>query len=409
MKYFIKNNGTLWNTLGSTMYGLNSFIMLAMVSRFSTVEEAGTFGIAFTTAQLLYIVGLFGVSHYQMTDYQKIYSFYDYAKVRAFSCCLMLAACVGSIIILHFSNYKALFTVLLSMLMMLNVVGDLYQNLFFQNNRLDLSGSALFYRTFWPLIVFCLTLMFTRQVIWAIVLQVVCNLMVTLYYIRSVAPSFLREESHNGRQHDLYKLLLDCIPLFVSLLLMNVVINASKYGIEFLMDDRAQGYYNMIFMPAQVINLCSQFVFKPMLKGYSSLLHGHKIAEFCRLILKQLGMILAFTILCCVGAYFLGVPVLGLLYQKDLYAQVYSLVLVVLGGGIFAACQLFYYIVVIMRKQNYIAYIYMIATIASIPATYALVMKQGIFGAAMSFVVVHLVILLLYLCLIGSCFKRETE
>ena len=51
--------GTIWNTLGSTMYGANSFIMLALVSRVGTVDQAGYFGIAFTTAQILYIVGLF--------------------------------------------------------------------------------------------------------------------------------------------------------------------------------------------------------------------------------------------------------------------------------------------------------------------------------------------------------------
>lgn len=43
--------GTIWNTLGSTMYGANSFIMLALVSRVGTVDQAGYFGIAFTTAK----------------------------------------------------------------------------------------------------------------------------------------------------------------------------------------------------------------------------------------------------------------------------------------------------------------------------------------------------------------------
>ena len=71
MRSLENRRGIFWNTLGSTMYGLNSFLMLALVSRVGTVEETGAFGIAFTTAQLMYIVGLLGVSHYQMTDYEK--------------------------------------------------------------------------------------------------------------------------------------------------------------------------------------------------------------------------------------------------------------------------------------------------------------------------------------------------
>ena len=61
--------GAIWNTLGSTMYGMNSFLTLAIVSRIANVEETGAFGIAFTTAQILYIVGLLGTNHYQQTDY----------------------------------------------------------------------------------------------------------------------------------------------------------------------------------------------------------------------------------------------------------------------------------------------------------------------------------------------------
>lgn len=394
----MKIKGIVWNTLGSTMYGLNSFIMLALVSRIGTVKETGEFGIAFTTAQLLYIVGLLGLSHYQMTDYEKKYCFYDYAKIRACSCGLMLAVCFVSILALGFSGQKALFTILLSVLMLLNVVGDLYQNLFFQNNRLDLSGSALFFRTLWPLAIFTITLVVTRQTVFALCLQILCNFLITLYYIVKIAPSFLVEEPRQSWAGcSASSLLMECLPLFISLLLMNLIINASKYGIEFLMDDTAQGYYNMIFMPAQVINLCSQFIFKPMLNQYAVLAQEKRKPQFRMLLIKQLALIAAFTLVCCLGAASLGTHVLGFLYRKDLSAQVVPLVLVVLGGGIYAACQLFYYIFVIMRRQIYVSLIYILTTVLSIPITYKCIQWGRLTGAALAFVVVHIVIFVLYL------------
>lgn len=393
--------GTIWNTLGSTMYGLNSFIMLAVVSRIGTVEETGEFGIAFTTAQLLYIVGLLGVSHYQMTDYGKKYCFCDYAKIRAFSCLLMLAACVVSILALGFTGQKALYTILISALMLLNVVGDLYQNLFFQNNRLDLSGSALFYRTFWSLIVFAVTLVVTRQIVLAVLLQILCNFMTTLYYIMKIAPAFLVEGPRQSRTGcSPGTLLMECFPLFISLLLMNLVINASKYGIEFWMDDTAQGYYNMIFMPAQVINLCSQFIFKPMLNQYAVLIQEKQKVQFRTLLVKQMALIGGFTLICCLGAAILGTPVLGFLYHKDLSAQAVPLVLVVFGGGVFAMCQLYYYIFVILRRQKDISIIYILASILSIPITYGCIQWIGLTGAALSFAAVHMIIFILYLMLL---------
>lgn len=390
--------GALWNTLGSALYGLNSFIMLALVSRLGSVEETGIFGIAFATAQLLYIVGLLGVSHFQMTDYGKTYCFADYKRVRVCSSGLMLAACGLTIVCLGFTGEKAYLTILLCVLMLLNVIGDLYQNLFFQNNRLDLSGSALFFRTLWSLITFSLTYALTRRLILAVVLQILCNLMTTLYYIWRVAPPFLREEeAHSKDGRTAWTLLADCFPLFISLLLMNLLINASKYGIEFLMDDTAQGYYNMIFIPAQVINLCSQFIYRPMLNQYSIFVQEKRTSQFRMLLIKQLAFIVAFTLVCCLGAASLGTHVLGFLYRKDLSAHVVPLVLVVLGGGIYAACQLFYYIFVIMRRQIYVSLIYILTTVLSIPITYKCIQWGRLTGAALAFVVVHLVIFVLYL------------
>lgn len=397
MKFIKLNRNNLWNSLGSTLYGVNSFVMLTMVSRICTIQEIGAFGIAFTTAQLLYIIGLFGVSHYQMTDYKKAYAFADYARVRFFSCSIMMAVCGLSILVLRFSYEKSILTILLTIYMLLHVVGDLYQNLFFQNNRLDLSGSALFYRTLWPLLVFCVVLVVSKQLLVALILQILCNLITTLYYIKRVAPDFLQDEPFGQTEKaSSVKLLLECFPLFISLLLMNLLLNSSKYGIEFLLDDVAQGYYSMIFIPAQVINLCSQFIFKPLLSTYDRLVQERQKKELFKVILRQLALVFCFTVACCLGAYVLGAPVLGFVYQKDLSNYIFSLLLVVLGGGVFAACQLMYYILVIMRKQKVIAGIYLIGGVITAPLTYFFVSELSIDGAALSFVLLHLLLLALY-------------
>ena len=170
------------------------------------------------------------------------------------------------------------------------------------------------------------------------------------------------------------------------------------------MDNTAQGYYNMIFIPAQVINLCSQFVFKPMLNQYALLLQEKKRQSFQKLLLKQTLLVAVFTSVCCVGANLMGAPVLGFLYQKDLSAHVTPLVLVVLGGGIFALCQLFYYIFVLLRWQTLVSHIYILATLLSIPITYSFIQWRGVTGAATSFVVMHSIILILY---VGLLWKKN--
>ena len=392
-----KLKGALWNTLGSAMYGLNSFVMLALVSRVGSVEEAGAFGIAFTTAQSLYIVGLCGVPHYHMTDYDEKYSFSSYAKARVLSSSLMLLCCFFSIAAMGFTGIKRTYTVLLSILMLLNVVGELYQALFFQKNRLDLSGSALFFRTLWSLIVFCIVTIFTKNILFAVIAQITANLVVTMYYSIRVAPQFIIKKSAAEKFGDSALLLLvECFPLAISLFLKNIVINMSKYGIEFTMDDTIQGYYSMIFMPAQVINLCSQFIIKPFLKQYANLIAAKDKKAFFAQLSKHVIVLSALTAFCCVAARLLGVQVLGFIYGKDLSGLEVPLTLVVLGGGLYAICQLFYYILVIMRHQRRILIVYIVSAAVSAVMSLAMISNWGILGAVLAFVVTHVLVLLGY-------------
>ena len=400
-------SGAVWNTLGSTMYGANSFIMLAVVGRYGSVEETGCFGIAFTTAQILYIVGLFGVNHFQQTDYTQKYSFKIYTRAKLFSSILMLLGCVLTITILRFENLKLYYTLLLTLLMVLNAVGELFQSMFFQHQRLDLSGGALFFRTLWSLVAFVFIVMIGLPILYALALQVLINLCVTVYYGRRYVPKFVNDKSYidenDRKEFKTRKLIVECLPLFVSVFLMNLILNASKYGIELFMNDVEQGYYNMIFMPAQVINLTSQFIYKPALKQYSAVLSTGNIKVFRAMLWKHIGLIGGLTLGCSVMAFWLGIPVLDMIYNKELSQYKGSLVVIVLAGGILAMYQLYYYILVIMRMQCRIMVIYIIGLVVSVLLTITMIDGVGIKGAAVSFLISQVSILVGYIV----CLRRE--
>ena len=399
-------NGAIWNTLGSTMYGANSFIMLALVSRISTVDDAGFFGIAFTTSQLMYIVGLLGINHYQQTDYAEKYLYNIYVYVKVFSSALMYVGAALTIVLFRFEPQKAFYTISLTVLMMLNSVGEMYQSLFFQKNRLDLSGSCLFFRTFWSLFAFCCVLLVSKSVLLAVGIQIVANLIVTLYYRSKYVPFFVQSESGRGlfqlllsrdNQLSAQKLVVECLPLFISLFLMNAIINSSKYGIELMMDSTTQGYYNMIFIPAQIINLCSQFIFKPLLNQYSVLLKDGKMREFVKMLRKQVVLVVALTGFGALMAYTIGTQVLGMIYNKPIGDKRIGLTMIVVAGGIFALCQLFYYIFVILSYQIKIMITYIVGMLVSILVTFFCVKFWGLNGAAFSFILTQLAILAIYI------------
>ena len=404
-----KAKGAFWNSLGSTMYGANSFVMLALVSQIGNVEQTGDFGIAFTTAQILYIVGLLGVSQYQMTDYSKRYLFSDYANVRQLSCALMIICCIIACGVMHFKSGKLAYTIGLTILMLLNVIAELYQSLFFQNDRLDLSGSMLFYRTFWSLLLFSGALLVTHNVLFAIMVQILGNFAVTLYYIRLVAPGFISGQKAELAFVSTRNLIWECLPLFVSTLLMSIMLNASKYGVEFLMDDRAQGFYNLIFIPAQIIDLCSRFLFMPFLRQYEQLFSNHLQKEFIKMLGKQIAAILLFTSSCCIAAPSLGIWMLGIVYHKDISGLTVPLVFIIIGGGVFAICQLCYWILTTLRQQRYILIVYLSSVLVMPPVTAMLIKQWNLEGAALSFVFAHIIIAGCYIYALHRVIRKENH
>lgn len=405
----LEKKGVLWNALGSTMYGINSFVMLVLVSRIGTVEQAGYFGIAFTTAQMLYFLGVFGVSHYQMTDYTETYSFSDYARLRIFSSVLMMLCCAAAVFGLGFTGEKCAYTISLSILMLLNAIGDLYQCMFFQKNRLDISGAALFFRTLWSLTAFSLSLLISRSIILAVCSQILVNLLVTLYYAIGVAPRYISRKAES-KKNAVFALARECFPLFISLLLMNLFLSAPKYGIELFSDDAAQGYFSMIFMPVQGINLCSQFVFRPMLGSYSKALRENRIKDFLHILFKQLLFVLGLTLVVAVGAFLFGTPVLGFVYTKDLSSLSLPLALLMLGAGFYACNELFYLIMIMLRRQLLILEIYVLCMVFSAGVIYILVPLLGIMGASLAFLMSQFLLLVSYgISMTHSLYTKQKE
>lgn len=67
---------------------------------------------------------------------------------------------------------------------------------------------------------------------------------------------------------------------------MNYLNNAPKYAINTYYDETVQNSYNILFMPAFVINLLSLFVFRPLLTDLAKDWEGENIKEFTDIVKK---------------------------------------------------------------------------------------------------------------------------
>ena len=382
---FNVTEGTLWYSLGSMMFALNSMLMLMMVSRVAGVQATGEFAIAYAISYLLYIVGLFGVNHYQITDYRNEYSFGGYFYAKLITSTIMILIFGTVFVISSYPFEKSMYLFLLMTYMLINSFAEVYQSLFFQKNHLTLYGHSLFFRTLFSLIAFVVCLYATNSVILALIVCNVVNVASTFFF--SVLPSreFIQRIDYWRDRDDYRHLLMKCLPICISLFLTVFLINSTKYVIDYQGNDIMQGYFNILFMPTFIITLFSDLIFKLQLPAYSSHIQEQKLNLFYKLFFKHIVFVAGLTIVgASLGGLF-GPDVFGFIFNVDLtpYGQVLALIIV--GGGFLAASWLFYYILIILRSQMKILYSYLICSVLSIPLGVVMISHLGIVGASISF------------------------
>jgi len=381
--------------------------MLMVVSRVSGVQAAGEFGISYAIAQLLYIVGLFGVNHYQMTDYGKKTGFGNYALVKVITSLFMLLLCGVIILAFSYSFIRAMQLFLLTVYMMVNSLAELYQSLFFQENKLGLVGRSLFFRSLISFAVFATVLYTTNGIITALIAVNFVNIVTLGLFTILPSRGFLNKSDFGFSRSSCRLLLKECLPLCVSLFMMAIMVNSAKYVIDFMGDGIMQGYFNIVFVPVQVIHLFSSFVFKPQLIRYSGYVEKLDNSSFYKLFFKQIAIIAGLTVTGAVLGGFLGPAVLGFVFSADLTAYRFAIVLIIIGGGAFAVSVLLYYLLIIFREQKKILFCYFCCSIISLLLGYIMISSFEIAGAAMSFILSYVLLTVLFVVVMLRSFKAR--
>ena len=368
-----------WNMIGSIFESALSFALLILVNR--TVGEAGggVFSLAFSHAQLMYYLGTLEVRPIHSTDVTEKHRFADYFSLRMVSCAGMMAVSLIYVLVTDGDPMKKRIMMILCVYKMLDAVYDLFASMFQQHGRIAFSGQVSTVRVGLVLASAAGVLWTTRNLEAAMLTMTGVSLAVLLTYNLAKWKKFedvaiqLRF-SHSG------EILKACLPLFVSVFVMLYISNAPKYAIDKYCSDVIQNRYSILFMPAFVINLFSQFVLRPMLTPMARLWVSGEIASFRRNVGKMIAGIGGITMLGIGGAWLLGIPILNLLYRADLAADRSMLLWVMFYGGLNAVNIFLYDMIAVTRNQKKLAAAYILAAAAVFLLAPAMVQRHGMYG-----------------------------
>ena len=339
-----------WNTLGSLMNAASTVLMLMAVTRTMGAAAGGIFSLAYAIAQQLMVIGHFEIRTYQATDTEEKFPFGVYLGSRCINKKNIMIGVVIYSATTQGLTYEGLLFTLIASLRLFDVVEDVFHGMFQQHGRLDIAGRAFFFRVLTTVVAFVAGVVLTRNLLVSCLVAFAASavVMVVLIYAPAKAMESLKP-SFNLRS--IGKLLLTTAPLFAGSFLLTYVVGAPKYAMARFMSNEYQTFYAALFMPAMVINLLSNFIFKPLLTDMANRWTSGNIASFLSLILKGFGAVTLATLLTMALAWPLGTPVLDILYGLDFSPYQAELMVLLVGGWLNALTVILYYAVVTMRKQ----------------------------------------------------------
>ncbi len=395
----ISRSTYLWNAINSGLSAALFPVILLVVKRTNGVYDAGIYSIAFAVAALMLFVGQYGLRRFQSSDINEKYTFREYHGMRFITCGVMIIASAGycfyGILFRDYGWDKFTIIFLICLLKVIQAYADVLHGHMQQKGRLDVAAKASAVRFLAELVSCCTALILTHDLLLSSVICILVSLTVLLLTSVNAARDYcdtLRPSIGAGKFR---MLLIEGFPLFLSLFLNMYISNAPKYAIDAHLTEEIQTYYNVLFMPAFVIQLIAYFIFNPILTTYAKLWLSEKREDYrklCRLIRRQCLILLGLTALAVLVALTIGIPVLAFIFDLDLTGHRIDLAILMVGGGAMAYGVFFNYVITIIREQLFLLISYGIAAIAALVLSGPFVVHAGITGASLLYAVLMCVL-----------------
>lgn len=409
----IEKKNILWNMIGSLTFAFATMYFTIIVARMLGDAESGMFSFAFIVGQQFYALAHFGMRSYMVTDIDGEFSFKEYLQAHYVTCGLTVLGGIGFLLITGYTMEKALLVFLLIFYKMLDGFADGYEGEFQRRGRLYLSGYSLTFRTLISGAVFTIALAVTKNLIAASAGAVISGL-VGIACFNLLPMKKLEGVDWSFRPSRWWRAVLACLPIAVATFMDAYVFSAAKYGVNSYISDEASLYFQALFLPATIIPLLALFVIRPFVTQLAYFWGQKQYQRFLKMVAVIAFVLATLSVGVLLGGYFLGIPVLNIIYGRDFTPYLWPFMIIILGGAFNAMNYLFNQILVVFRKQSRLVLIYGIGSLAALVITKPMILAYGMIGGAWSYCILMILQMLLFAGITCSQYvtlkkRKETE
>lgn len=385
----------IWNILGTGFNAFNSLFFMIAVTRINGVDNAGIFTIAFSTACIIYIVGIYAGRIYQVTEPDKSITDKEYIINRIITTVSMLILVILFSVIREYDIFKSTVFLLLTTYKALEAFSDVIYGILQKNEKLDIAGKSLFFKSLISVIAFVAIDLITKNMIVSIISIILVSLLILIFYDLKNGIKYV-DLKLPVKKENIIKIFKAGFFTFAISFLGMYVLNAPKYAIDSYLENNYQTIFGIIVMPATVIGLVAQFLIHPYLNQIVALYEEKNLKGLNKLALKLIIYILGVGVISSILAYFLGTQVLGLIYGLDLSAYRLGLLIIIIASTLYTIGVIYSSILTTVRETFSQFIIYIVMSIFAYIVANACTRVGQINGAVISYFLIMAMQFLIY-------------
>lgn len=400
----------IWNIIGTGLNAFNSFFFLIAVTRLNGINDAGIFTLAFSTACILYVIGVYAGRVFQVTDSDGKATDKEYIINRIISCLLMMIITIIFVIIKNYNFYKSSIFILLSFYKCLEAFSDVLYGIMQKNDILNKVGKSYFIKGFISIIGFIAVDALTHNLILSCATIIMIWIFIIVFYdIKNIKN--IVDFKNKAKIDNVLKIFKSGFFVFGITLLSLYIMNAPKYSIDSFLTEDIQAIFGIIVMPATIMGLIGQFLIHPYLNEIVRLYKEKNKKALNKLILKIIAYISGFGIIAAIASYLLGVPVLNLVYGINLNGYQIHLVAIIIASTLYNIGVIYSSVLTTVRCTFIQFIIYTAVSVFALISSDVFTMKQGINGAVMAYFAIMFLQFLSYVVitniLLNKIVKKE--
>lgn len=385
----------IWNVLGTGFNAFNSLFFMIIATRVNGIDNAGIFTLAFSTACIIYVIGIYAGRIYQVTEPDKTITDKDYIINRMITTGFMIIAIIAFVLIRGYDLFKSIIFILLTTYKAIEAFSEVFYGILQKNEKLEVVGKSLFIKSLLSIIVFAIIDIITKNMIISIIAMIVmCIIILVIYDLRKTLK--IVDLKRKAKKESILKIFKYGFYTFAIAFLGLYILNAPKYAIDTYLEENYQTIFGIIVMPATVIGLVAQFLIHPFLNQIVQMYENKEIGKLKTLSLKLVFAIIGFGAICSVLAYFLGTQVLGFIYNIDLSAYKVGLLVIIISATLYTIGVIYSSILTSIRETVSQFIIYIIVSIFAFISSNIATQKGEIDGAIIAYFFIMTLQFLIY-------------